>query len=376
MLTCQRENFSLPSDQHYLNCAYMAPLMRDVELAGIDALQLERDPSRITPSLFFEGTNKVRHLFAQLIRGESHHVAVIPATSYGIATIAHNLTIESGDNIVITHGQFPSNVYTWRRLSDTTGATIRTVMGEGENWTQKVLEAINYRTVVVSMGTMHWVDGSPYDLLEISQRTRDVGARLILDGTQSIGALPFDVQKIKPDALVCAGYKWLMGPYGTALMYLGEHFMDGVPLEEGWLARQGSENFGELTSYSDRYRPGATRFDRGQTNGFGQTAMLIKALEQILEWQPQKIHEYCASLVQDLLPELRSHGYTIAESYVPHLFGVGLPDHIQKTQLIRELDRRHISVSVRGNGIRISPNVYNSPEDIEALQDVLLQAVR
>lgn len=376
MLTCQREKFFLSSDQHYLNCAYMSPLMRDVELSGVHALQLERDPSQVKSHHFFEGINRIRHLFAQLICGESQNVAVIPATSYGIATIANNLSLGAGDNIVLTAGQFPSNVYMWRRLSDTMGATIHTVTGTTKNWTQKILEAINYRTAVVSMGSIHWANGSPFDLIEISQRAHDVGACFIVDGTQSIGAIPFDVQKIKPDALVCAGYKWLMGPYGTALLYLGDRFLDGTPLEEGWLARDGSENFENLMNYTDRYRPGAARFDRGQTNGFAQTAMMIKALEQLLDWEPKHIQNYCANLVDELFPALRDRGYIVDDACFPHLFGVGWPEHIDHTLVHRELLRRNISVSVRGQGIRISPNVYNDHSDIDVLQDVLLSSTR
>lgn len=376
MLACQNENFFLSPDQHYLNCAFMSPLMRSVELAGTEALRLKRDPSKITPSMFFEEVNQARHLFAQLINGNAENVALIPATSYGIATIAHNLSVASGDNIVLINGQFPSNVYTWQRLSSETGAAIRTVTGRDGEWTQRILEAINYRTTVVSIGTLHWANGASFDLAEISQRARDVGAYLILDGTQSIGALPFDLEKIKPDALVCAGYKWLLGPFGTAFLYVGESFIDGIPLEEGWLARDGSENFGNLTNYTDRYRPGAARFDRGQTNSFAQTAMMTQGLKQILDWQPQQIQIYCTELIKDFLPAVRESGYTVGNSCFSHLFGVNLPDHLDRIRLNDELARCQISVSVRDRAIRISPNVYNNRADIDALQDVFLSAAR
>lgn len=376
MLKCQNKSFFLNPDQHYLNCAYMSPLMQKVEKAGMEALRLERDPSQITPSLFFEGISKLRHQFAQLINGKAENVAFIPSTSYGIATIAHNLSVGAGDNIILIHGQFPSNVYTWRRLSGMTGATIRTVANYGENWTQKILEAINYRTAVVAMETVHWMTGSSFDLIQISERTHDVGAHLILDGTQSIGALPFDIQRIKPDALVCAGYKWLFGPYGTSFLYLGKSFIDGIPLEEGWLARQGSENFGTLTKYTDEYRPGAARFDRGQTSNFAQTAMMVDALRQLLDWQPRQIQEYCSNLVKDFLPAIRTLGYKVDDSCFSHLFGIILPAHVDHNHLNDELVRRKINVSVRGDGIRISPNVYNNSADIDALQDVLLSVAK
>ncbi len=377
MLPCQSDKFFLSPDQHYLNCAFLSPLMKNVETAGISALQIKRDPSQVTPNMFFEGVELARQLFSKLINCRQEQVALIPSTSYGIATLSRNLTIGSGDNIVLIQDQFPSNVYAWRRLSRTTGATIRTVTRKGMgDWTQHILESINYRTAVVAMETVHWANGHAFDLSAISMRSHDVGARLILDGTQSIGAVPFDVDTIKPDAIVCAGYKWLLGPYGTAFLYVGEYFMDGIPLEETWTAREGSDHFVALVNYTDEYRPGAIRFDRGQSCAFAQTAMMNEGLTQILGWHPKHIQHYCSELVTDFLSSIQDYGYSIDEACLPHLFGLDIPGHIEPTHLNDQLAQGKISISLRGNALRISPNVYNCKDDIDALQNVLLSAVK
>lgn len=376
MLSCQREKFFLPSEQHYLNCAYFSPLMRSVEAAGIDALRFKRDPAQITPAMFFEGADRVRALFANLINGRADRVALVPAASYGIATIARNIKVGYGDNLVLIRGQFPSNVYSWYRSAESTGAAVRMVEGHGANWTQRVLESIDYRTSVVAMGIVHWTNGTLFDVKAIGRRARDVGAALIIDGTQSIGALPFDVQEIQPDALVCAGYKWLMGPFGTGLLYVGERFLDGIPLEESWITRQGSDNFDGLLNYTSQYRPGAVRFDRGQTTGFAHTAMMIHGLEQVIGWQPEHIQTYCANLITDLLPSVQNRGYKVTGPHRPHLFGIGVPTHVNRQQLLDQLTQRNISVSLRGDAIRVSPNVYNNAADIDALQDVLVSAAK
>lgn len=376
MLTCQREKFFLPPEKHYLNCAYFSPLMRSVEETGIQALRMKREPALITPSMFFEGGDRVRVLFASLINGRADQIAIIPAASYGIATIARNTKVGYGDNLVLVQGQFPSNVYSWHRLAENTGAAVRMVEGHGANWTQRVLESIDYRTSVVTMGIVHWTDGTLFDVKAIGKRARDVGAVLIIDGTQSIGALPFDVQEIQPDALVCSGYKWLMGPYGTGLLYVGERFLDGIPLEESWITRQGSDNFDGLLNYTNQYRPGAIRYDRGQTTSFAHTAMMIKGLEQVIEWQPENIQTYCEDLIADFLPPVQNRGYKITGPYRPHLFGIDVPTHVNRQQLLDQLTERNISVSLRGDAIRVSPNVYNNATDIDALQDALLSAAK
>ncbi|MCY3999836.1 MAG: aminotransferase class V-fold PLP-dependent enzyme [Bacteroidetes bacterium] len=376
MLLCQRDQFSLPQGQHYLNCGFLSPLLISVERAGIETLRLKRDPTQVKPSIFFEGIHAVRQLFAKLINGESNQVALIPATSYGISTIVKNISITSDQNIVVIHEQFPSNVYAWRRLSYQTGATIHTVIHDGRDWTEKILETINDQTAVVAMETVHWTTGYCFDLQIIRQRAHEVGALFILDGTQSIGAVPFDVKTVRPDAVVCAGYKWLMGPYGTAYMYVGEHFMDGVPLEETWIARKGSDQFDGLVNYTDEYREGAFRFDRGQSSAFSQTAMMREALRQVMEWDPAQIQMYCTELLSNFLPTVKSLGYTVDQHVLPHLFGIGIPDHVCKDQLSDQLNQRRISVSQRGGSLRVSPNVYNHQEDIQALLDVLQSAVK
>ena len=130
----------------------------------------------------------------------------------------------------------------------------------GHEWNEKVLNAINEKTKVVSMGVVHWADGTIFNMKKIRAKTRKVGAMLIIDGTQSVGTMPFDIKEIQPDALVCAAYKWLMGPYGFGVAYYGERFDNGNPIEESWINRKGSENFSQLINYQDEYGSGARDF--------------------------------------------------------------------------------------------------------------------
>ena len=119
-----------------------------------------------------------------------------------------------------------------------------------------------------------------FELAEIGARCREVGAALVVDGTQSVGAMPFDWDAIQPDALVCAGYKWLLGGYGMGVMVLGDRFADGQPLEENWIGRAGSDNFSGLTSYEDAYAPGAVRFDVGERSNPILVPMLAAGIDE------------------------------------------------------------------------------------------------
>lgn len=243
----------------------------------------------------------------------------------------------------------------------------------GKVWNEQIIEAIDNETLMVAIGNVHWTDGTLFNLKAIGQKAREHGALLVIDGTQSVGALPFDVKKIQPDALICAGYKWLMGPYSIALGYFGPRFQDGIPLEEGWLERKGSEDFAGLVTYADEYQPGAIRFDVGERSNFILIPMMIKAIEQLLEWNPAEIQNYCKNLTQELVEELPEPGYRIEhpDFRSHHLFGIRLPEHLNPKALKEELAANSVHVSIRGSAIRISPNVYNDERDVKALIKLL-----
>ena len=113
---------------------------------------------------------------------------------------------------------------------------------------------------------MHWTDGSLIDLAAVSARAQDVGARLVIDGSQSIGAMPLDVGALQPDFVVTVGYKWLLGPFGLGYLYVAEQHRNGEPIEHNWIVRSGSEDFARLIDYRDTYQPGARRFDVGRAH--------------------------------------------------------------------------------------------------------------
>jgi selenocysteine lyase/cysteine desulfurase len=383
MLACQKESFSLPAGLHYLNCAYLSPLARTVEAAGLEGLQLRRDPTRITPADFFGESEVARGLFARLVCAPSStRVALVPSVSYGLAVVARNAALRAGQQVIVAEGQFPSNVYPWRSAAARAGARVRTVAppvegeGRGEAWNAALLEAVDGSTALVALPQAHWADGTRFDLERIGARTREVGALLVVDGTQSVGALPFDVQRVRPDALVCAGYKWLLGPYGMGFAYLGERFDAGEPLEENWINRQGSEDFASLVDYRDEYQPGALRYDVGERSNPILLPMLSAALRLLLEWRPERIQAYCAGLTAPLVDGARALGYQVEDERwrAGHLVGLRAPEGLDVQQVQRALAARRVAVSVRGCALRISPNVYNDAGDIEALLEALRRA--
>jgi len=379
-MKCQKELFQLSDSVTYLNCGFMSPLMKSVEEAGHSGLIQKRHPYQVKVEDFFKPANQLRGSFSKLINcPDPDRVVIIPSVSYGISNVINNIELNQGENIIVTGEQFPSNVYPWQRLANQSGARLKSIdppsdlSDRGKIWNQRILESIDPKTRIVALGHVHWADGTLFDLLKIRERSNEVGALLIIDGTQSVGAYPFDIRSIQPDALICAGYKWLMGPYSIGVAYYGEIFDNGMPVEENWINRLHSEDFQNLVNYQNEYQPGAMRYEIGEHSNFILVPMLHAAIQQIHEWGTTNIQDYCKDLISDHIAEIENLGYWVElpEYRGHHLFGIRLPSSVEPDQIKARLQDRNIFVSFRGDAIRVSVHVFNDKQDLEKLVDAL-----
>jgi selenocysteine lyase/cysteine desulfurase len=373
----QRHLFEIPDEITYLNCAYMSPLLRAAREAGQTAMARKSSPWRIKSADFFAESEAARRLFAELIASDPDGVAIIPSASYGLSLAAANLAMVPGQRIVLLEDQFPSNVYPWLDLANRDGGSVDIVARPDDfDWTRVLLERIDERTAVVAVPHYHWTDGSLVNLERASERARAVGAALVVDATQSLGAAPLDLGRVRPDFLVAATYKWLLGPYSLGFLYAAPGRRDGRPMEFNWIAREGSEDFSGLVHYRDAFQPGARRYDMGERSNFALMPAAIAALEQIRDWKIEEIAATLAELTAHI--ERRALELNLqappTEYRAPHLIGLrsasplppGLPER---------LESERIFVSVRGSSIRISPHLYNSSDEVDRLFAVLAEVL-
>ena len=374
----QRDLFEIPEGISYLNCAYMGPQLRSAREIGERAVGRKSRPWEITPGDFFDEVEESRELFARLVGGEADGVAVLPSVSYGMAVAANNVAIREGQKILILDYQFPSNVYPWRELAVERKAEILTVPYPADHdWTIAVLDALDEDVAVVTLPNCHWTDGSLVDLVRVGERAREVGAALVVDAIQSLGALPFDVAEVRPDFLVAGAYKWLLGPYGVGFMHVAEGHREGKPVEHNWINRRGSEAFARVAEYQDEFAPGARRYDVGERSNFVLLPMANEALRQILAWEVENVAETVGSLTD--LVEARAKDFGVEamprEKRARHIiglkFGLDAPE-----DLATRLAAEGVFVSVRGESVRISPHLYNTEHDVKRLFSGLKKALR
>ena len=355
----------------------MSPMMKKVEKAGVKAIAEKRKPYKITSDDFFKNGESLKSQFGSLLNLENgDDIAVIPSVSYGLANVVNNLPKKKG-KIIITEGQFPSNVYPWMSL-EKNGYKVEIVKAprkatKGKAWNEKIIEAIDKETVALAIGHVHWTDGTRFELGEFRKRLNDVNGLLIIDGTQSIGALPFDQKEIQADAIVCAGYKWLMGPYGIGLAYFGEKFANGSPIEENWINRLNSEDFTELINYQEKYREGAQRYSVGEQSNFILVSMLLEALKHVNKWSPEKVQDYSKELMAGVISDAMEMGFKIDDegNRGHHLFGIQMPKGIDSEKASTVFKKRKVSISIRGNSIRVAPHVYNDEVDVAKFHGAL-----
>lgn len=380
MLPSQRHLFDIPDEIVYLNCAYMSPLLRSVREVGEKAVARKSQPWNIHAADFFDDAEIARDLFAQLIGGtasDAEGVALLPSASYGLSIAAANLPIEKEQRIVLLDEQFPSNVYPWHELARRRDAIVDVVKRpEDGNWTDALLAHIDEHARIVAVPNCHWTDGSLIDLVRVSERTHAVGAALVIDATQSLGAYPFDIRRIEPDFLVTAAYKWLLGPYSIGFLYVAPQHREGTPIEFGWIGRAESEDFSQLVNYRSAFQPGARRFDVGERSNFILLPMTIAALRQILAWGVPAIDETLRAMTAHIEREAAQVGFqAVAAQYrVGNLIGLRHTTALP-TKLASELMEANVFVSIRGQSIRVSPHLYNTPYDIDRFVHALAASV-
>jgi selenocysteine lyase/cysteine desulfurase len=350
-------------------------MLKSSEEAAIQDLIKMRSPHQLKPEDFFSGVEVVKTLFAKLVKCTPPQVAVIPSTSYGFACVLNNWNPGKGKKAITVTDEFPSGYFSLKRWADENDALLVSV-GPGPNkeeigksWNERILDEIDQNTGVVLISSVHWMNGVKFDLKQIGKRCEEVGACFIVDGTQSVGALPIDVADCQIDALICATYKWLLGPYSMAMAYFSERFNAGKPLEESWMNRTNSQNFSDLTNYQTEFLPGASRYSVGETSHFILLPILEKALVQLLDWNPERIQEYAGELKKSLVSYQNQQNLPLVvnEFTANHLFSLPLQAGQDLNQVKSLLEKERISVSVRGSSLRVSINVFNEQKDIDRL---------
>ncbi len=377
MLPSKRHEFSIPHHVTYLDAAYMSPIPNISAEAGKQGTLVKVAPWEMTIGNYYDEVERARELAASFIGATIDDIAVIPATSYGIAVAAANMPVAPGSVIIMMENEHTSHRYAWYELAKAKGASVVAVQRQPhEQWGATLAAAIRSSSVPVSVvaGTIvHWFEGTCVDIEAVAEATRDVGASLVMDGTQWVGAVPFDVARIRPDFLSFAIYKFLLGPYRLAFLYASKRWQaEGRPIEFHSWNRMGGERSDFYLQTMPDYLSGARRFDMGERSDFAVLPVAIKSLELLQSWGAVAVYERLVHLNKLIWSLAERHGFTgpVEKLRAPHISVVELGDKF-RPELASQLKQAGAIITVRGSKMRITPHVYNDEQDIARLFELV-----
>jgi selenocysteine lyase/cysteine desulfurase len=377
MIPCQRHLFDIPDEVAFFNFSTLAPILKSSRAAGLAGVERKAQPWNVGRAERVEEPERARALFANLIGATPQDVAIVPAASYGIATAVANLEVGAGQRIVVLEDQYPNNVLPWVQRCQSVGAELVFVRRpEDDDLTNAVLMAIDDRTAIAALPHCFWTDGTLLDLSLIGRRCREVGAALVVDATQSTGAVPIDVAEVRPDFFIASAYKWLLCPYTMGFLYVAPQHQGGVPLEHSWRGGmiEGWDvdwNDG-IMRYPESWQPGTGRFNMGESDNIISIPMTIVALKQIEDWGVREINSSLRRITETIIERTHELGLVAptAEQRAGHMTGLRLVDSTRPNGLkdVQErLAARKVYISVRGDVIRIAPHLSVTDDDIDRL---------
>ena len=371
MLPSQRALFDIPGEVCFLNAASYSPLPLATLEAGRNGVARKGRPWLIDDEFAARQHARARNAAARLINADPQDVALISSVGYGVAAAAKILPVPAGARVLVLGDDHSSAVLEWVTRAGAGGFTVETVRSPGDgDWTHALLAAIE-RTgappiALASISSVHWSDGGMVDLGRVALALRAHGAALLVDATQSAGVMSFDVRILDPDFVVFPTYKWLLGPYARAFLYIAKRHQEGIPLEQTSYGRRAVRAEQEVYFTDTGYVTGARRFDMGERDHFISMEMASIGMEMMAQWGSQAIVERLAMLTARLAAGLCGGSVSLLEAHVrsPHILSLcfrgGMTDG-----LVERLAGENVHVARRLGRLRISPHVYNDESDVD-----------
>jgi selenocysteine lyase/cysteine desulfurase len=381
MLPSQRALFDVPREVCYLNAASWSPLPLATQEAAREAVGRKGQPWKVPSDFAGKQHERARKAAAALINADPEDVALISSVGYGVATAGKILEVPRGSRVLLLQDDHSSPMLEWMGRAEAQGFTVEHVQRPDDgDWTAAVLAAIARPGAapvgLVSISSVHWSDGGAVDIAEVGAALRRVGAAFLVDATHHAGVMAIDVKALDPDFLIFPTYKWVLGPYGRAFIYIAKRRQQGVPLEQTAFGRRAVA--AERAPYlaDTRYVDGARRFDMGERDHFISLEMAAIGMEMMAQWGSAAIVGRLQMLTDMIAEGLRNSGAQAAERRVraPHILSLAFPSGVPD-RLVERLAAANVYVAPRLGRIRISPHVYNDEADVDRFVDEFRRAM-
>jgi selenocysteine lyase/cysteine desulfurase len=358
------------SNHVFLNHASTGPLPQRAVDALQEATALRAEPWRFTYEMQFGTLAKARAACARLVGAEPREIALMVNTSYGLNLAARALPFVSGDVVITSDREYPSNVYPWMELEAARGVKLERVPCAGALPDERAILAALDRPRVRGL-VLSWVSfatGFRIDVERLGRACRERGIWFVLDAIQGVGAAPIDVRKLPVDVVACGGQKWLLSPWGTGFVWLRPDLVQSLrPVDVSWMATKDSDDFTRLTDYDFTYREDARRFEvitLPYQDFVGLNASLDLFLEVGLDEVYSRVEQLTELIIRWALgrpgvrlvtpPERERRAGIVA---VAPRDPAGASERLTSAGVIH---------SLREGAIRLSPHFYTTEEEIDS----------
>jgi selenocysteine lyase/cysteine desulfurase len=382
MLASQRGLFDIPREICYLNSASYSPLPLRTQEAARLAVGRKGAPWTLDPGLAGREHERARKAAARLINAEAADVALISSVSYGVATVGKILSVPANTRVLVLENDHSSPVLEWQSRAAAQGFTIDTVRQPLDgDWTSAILASIDRPgespVSLASISSVHWSDGGMVDLMRVRAALERQGALFLIDATHGVGVLAMDVKALDPDFVVFPTYKWLLGPYGRAFLYIARRQQNGIPLEQTGFGRRDIRSDGEIYFADLDYVAGAKRFDMGERDHFISMEMASIGMEMMAEWGAGAIAERLKMLTGQIAERLADTKIRIMDARfrAPHILSLGFAGGLP-SGLVEALAEEGVHVASRLSRMRVSPHVFNDEEDADRFVAALKRRLR
>jgi selenocysteine lyase/cysteine desulfurase len=372
-VTDYRQEWFEIEDATYLNLAAQSPMPKVAHRAVQTAIEWKKFPHHIADSAYFEVPNRIRTSIAKLIGANAEEIALTTGASTGMSAVAYGLTWKPGDEVLTARGEFPLQYTTWKPMEAREGIVMKVVAPRDRFITaDDFLAAMTPRTRLVSVSLVRFDNGVLLDAARIAAACHAQGALLLLDASQACGGMPLDVNALGADFMVCAGYKWLLSPYGTGFFWAKNEHSDKMrPGPFYWAAAEGAENFHSLAFENPKPARGARRWDMAETSNYFNFAAMDASLQLVLQLGPGTVEAHNRKLIDFLferLPKDRCVAASPLDSAHRGPYGCFAARSPEKTAgIYQKLVKEKIITSLREGNIRVSPHLYNAERDIDRL---------
>jgi selenocysteine lyase/cysteine desulfurase len=382
MLPCQRALFDIPRDVCFLNAASWSPLPIAVQEAGRAAVGRKGQPWKLESNFQSRQYERARKAAANLIGADPADVALIPSVGYGVATAGKVLAIPRGSRVLVLQDDHTSPVLEWMSRAEAGGYTVEPANQPADgDWTSAVMDAVERPgaapLALVSISSVHWSDGGALDMPRIAKVAKDKGAALLVDATHDVGVRRIDVKTLDPDFLIFPTYKWVLGPYGRAFMYVAKRRQNGVPLEQISASRKAVSAEDTVYFRDVAYVDGARRYDMGERDHFISLEMAAVGMEMMAGWGNEPIVARLSMLTDRLADGLANSGVRVIDKKLraPHVLSLQFPQGMAE-DLPKRLAAENVYAAPRLGRLRISPHVYNDEEDVERFVETFKRVAR